>query len=134
MARETERERGASGAGLAAAERATARLEERARPRRRWRTLLRSRSAQLGGAIVLALIVVALVGPLLAPYSPTRPSYLHQFEGPSRAHLLGTDEFGRDTLSRLLYGARIALAIGLLADGIALVAGTAIGLTAGYYG
>jgi peptide/nickel transport system permease protein len=104
------------------------------RPARRSRLrVFHSRSAQIGGVIMVVLLVAAVFGPLLAPYPPNKPSYVHQFESPSRSHLLGTDEFGRDTLSRLLYGARIALAIGLIADGIAGVIGTVLGLISGYY-
>jgi peptide/nickel transport system permease protein len=101
------------------------------RPRFR---LWRNRSAQIGGTVMIILLFAAVFGPLIAPYPPNKPNYVHQFEGPSRSHLLGTDEFGRDTLSRLLYGARIALAIGLIADGIAAVIGAALGLVSGYYG
>ncbi|RME64943.1 MAG: ABC transporter permease [Caldilineae bacterium] len=98
------------------------------------RRLLRSPSVILGAVIVLSLIVAAVFAPLIAPYDPIRQSFRIQLQPPSPAHWLGTDEFGRDILSRVLYGARWALFVGLLADTIALVAGVLLGLVAGYYG
>lgn len=112
---------------------AHARVRDERRPSRLRRQLFRSRSAQIGGFILLFLLLAAVIGPFLAPFPPNKPNYIHQFEPPTRAHLLGTDEFGRDTLTRLLYGARIALAIGVIADGIALAIGTTLGLISGYY-
>lgn len=98
------------------------------------RQLLRSPSVILGAVIVFSLIVAAVFAPLIAPYDPIRQSFRIQLQPPSPAHLLGTDEFGRDILSRILYGARWALFVGLLADTIALIAGVLLGLVAGYYG
>ena len=130
MSSETERDLRGS---VARSNRVAEELDLR-RPAKRSRLrAFQSRSAQIGGVVMLVLLIGAIFGPLIAPYPPDKPNYVHQFESPSRTHLLGTDEFGRDTFSRLLYGARIALAIGLIADGIAGVIGTTLGLISGYY-
>jgi peptide/nickel transport system permease protein len=98
------------------------------------RRLARSRSALAGAIIVCALLLAALFAPLLAPYSPIDQHFIVQLQPPSLAHPLGTDEFGRDILSRVIFGSRWALMVGLLADGIALVFGVALGLLGGFYG
>jgi peptide/nickel transport system permease protein len=88
----------------------------------------------LGGAIILAMIVVALFAPLLAPYDPYELRVTNMFTPPGREFWLGTDEYGRDLLSRLLYGARISLYIGLLAVGLGTTSGALVGLVSGYCG
>lgn len=99
-----------------------------------WRRLSRSRSAVAGAIIVTAFVIVAIIAPLIAPYNPIKQNFRIQLEPPSVAHPFGTDEFGRDIFSRVLHGARWALLVGLLADGIALVLGVSLGLIAGFYG
>ena len=96
--------------------------------------LLRNRSATLGLALVALIVIVALIGPALAPYNPLIPSPLDRLKGPSSAHFFGTDSLGRDILSRVIYGSRISLAIGLISVTISLVPGTLLGLLAGYFG
>jgi peptide/nickel transport system permease protein len=86
-----------------------------------------SRSGLIGLAIVAVHVVLALAAPLLAPYSPVAPSPLSSLEGPSSAHLLGTDELGRDVLSRVLYGGRYALGLSLAAAVLAVGLGAVIG-------
>ncbi|MSP61976.1 MAG: ABC transporter permease [Myxococcales bacterium] len=81
-----------------------------------------------------AFVLVALVGPLVAPYSPTLQSLDHLLESPSRAHWLGTDENGCDVLSEMLHGARLAAWISLLVTTISLLVGIAFGTVAGYFG
>jgi peptide/nickel transport system permease protein len=88
----------------------------------------------VGAGLLGTFFVVALVGPLLAPYPPTLQSLSHLLEPPSRAHLLGTDESGCDLLSQLLYGARLAAGISLTVVAICLTVGTAVGTLAGYVG
>lgn len=96
-----------------------------------WLRLKRHRLA-LGAGVVLALLVfTALLAPVLAPHDPYHQDLYRRLEPPSWAHPLGTDDFGRDILSRVIYGARISLRIGLLAIGLALTAGTGLGLLAG---
>ena len=98
------------------------------------RDLLRNRSATLGLALIALIAVVALIGPVLAPYNPLIPSPLDRLKGPSSAHFFGTDSLGRDILSRVIFGSRISLAIGLISVTISLVPGTLLGLLAGYFG
>lgn len=89
------------------------------------------------GLVMGALLVVtAVVGPALAPYDPTAPvaPQLAEPSPPGAPFWLGTDDLGRDVLSRLLYGARISLLVGLVAMVVAMLIGTAVGLTAGYFG
>src|SRR5439155_5559112 len=91
----------------------------------------RSRRGRIGLALVLPVVVVALVGPYIAPKSPTAFVGL-PFAGPSSDAWLGTDGVGRDVLSRVLYGGREILALAALATVIGIVVGTALGTTAGY--
>ncbi len=98
------------------------------------RDLLRNRSATLGLALIALIVIVALIGPALAPYDPLIPLPLERLQGPSSSHLFGTDSLGRDILSRVIYGSRISLAIGLISVTISLVPGTLLGLLAGYFG
>lgn len=92
--------------------------------------------AVAGALTVMAVILAALLAPILAPFDPAAQGDLltHRLVGPSGEHLLGTDQYGRDILSRLLYGARISLSIGLLAVTIAVSIGTVLGGLAGYLG
>jgi peptide/nickel transport system permease protein len=96
------------------------------------RRLLRTRLALLGGFIVCVVVFAALLGPLIAPYSPTQQDVRNILKPPAIPHLLGTDELGRDTLTRVLYGAQVSLEVGVLAVGISLLIGVALGLVAGY--
>jgi len=111
---------------------------ERARPtpplsRRALRLVLKNPIGALGGVIVAVVILLAVFADVLAPFDPT--SQLGQPLQPSTGtYLLGTDEFGRDVLSRVIHGARVSLYVGIISVGIALVSGTILGLLAGYYG
>jgi peptide/nickel transport system permease protein len=98
------------------------------------RRLARSRSAVVGGALLLALGLSILLAPALGPYDPIRTNQRAPLEPPSAAHLMGTDRFGRDILSRVLWGGRISLSVGLVSVAIAACAGVVLGLVAGYYG
>jgi ABC-type dipeptide/oligopeptide/nickel transport system permease subunit len=88
----------------------------------------------LGTIVVLVVLFCGVFAPLLAPHDPALPHMPDRLQGPSAAYPLGTDEFGRDLLSRLLFGARIAVQAGVIAVGIAMVGGVLIGLVAGYFG
>jgi len=99
-----------------------------------WRQLKMNPLALAGGAVVILLAAVAVAAPLLAPYDPAAYDVKRILVPPSRAHLLGTDQIGRDLLSRMLYGARVSLAVGFVAVGIAMLIGTVVGVVAGYYG
>ena len=98
------------------------------------RRVARTRAAVVGGLVVVTFVVVALFAPLLTPYDPVKGRLVERLQGPSATHWLGTDELGRDMLSRILYGARITIQIQLAAVTLALAIGTALGLTAGYVG
>ncbi len=99
-----------------------------------FRRLVRNRLAAAGGAVILLLFVVALLPSVFAPHDPKRIDILRVLEPPSREHPLGTDELGRDVLSRMVHGAQVSLAVGFVSTGIALAVGLALGLLAGYYG
>lgn len=94
----------------------------------------RNRTALVGLLIVILLVVAAILAPVIAPYDPLQPDYTAVQAAPSGDHLLGTDELGRDLLSRLLWGARISLVIGFLGEGIALTIGLTLGSISGWYG
>jgi peptide/nickel transport system permease protein len=101
-----------------------------------WSRFARNRLGMAGAVVVVALYLVAIFGPLLTPYDPAAQGPLPQmrYVAPSFQHPLGTDKFGRDVLSRVVYGARISLAIGFLAVAISVVLGALVGATAGYFG
>jgi ABC-type dipeptide/oligopeptide/nickel transport system permease subunit len=88
----------------------------------------------LGTVIIIALILVAIFAPLLAPYDPNEQHLTQIRMPPSAKFKLGTDDIGRDVLSRLIYGSRISLLVGIVAITIAGIVGIALGLTAGYFG
>jgi peptide/nickel transport system permease protein len=98
-----------------------------------WRRFRRNKLAVTGGVIVLVVVVVALLAPLLAPFDPRAQNYAIALKPPNAAHWFGTDDLGRDVLSRILFGARNSLAAGVVSVGIALVIGLPIGLVSGYY-
>ncbi|MGH7277490.1 MAG: ABC transporter permease, partial [Candidatus Rokuibacteriota bacterium] len=99
-----------------------------------WLRFAANRGALVGGVIVLLFVVVSLAAPWVAPYDPLQQEYTAAFQGPSLSHWLGTDSFGRDMLSRVIYGARISFLVGFSSVGIAMALGVAIGLLAGYFG
>ncbi len=99
-----------------------------------WRRLRRNRMAMFGMGIVVSLILVGLLASLLAPHDPYRIDLQNRLQPPSRAHLFGTDDFGRDIFSRTLYGARISLEVGILSRSVALSLGILLGVLAGYFG
>ncbi|WP_297861138.1 ABC transporter permease [Meiothermus sp.] len=98
------------------------------------RALLANRLAIVGMVILLLLVLGASFAPILVPYSPTATDFGALQQGPSAKHWFGTDQLGRDILSRVFYGARVSLAAGLISVLIALVLGGLIGLVAGFYG
>ena len=99
-----------------------------------WRRLRRNKLAMVGMILVLILIVAAVFAKQLAPYDPAQQDLAHSLEMPSRAHLLGTDDYGRDILSRIIYGGRISLLVAILAIAFSLVMGGILGVSAGYFG
>lgn len=93
-----------------------------------------NKTAMVGFVLILCLVVLALIGPWVSPYNPLAPDPINRLKGPSWAHLFGTDSLGRDILSRVIYGSRISIIIGLIAVSISLIPGTVLGLVAGFYG
>ena len=98
------------------------------------RRFLRNKLALAGTGIIFLLFAVAVLAPLLAPYNPSLIDTGNILAPPSGAHLLGTDELGRDVLSRMIWSSRISLMVGFVAVGIATLIGVIIGAISGYYG
>ncbi|MGQ0571224.1 MAG: nickel transporter permease [Armatimonadota bacterium] len=99
-----------------------------------WHRLWRHPSALAGLLLLSVILLVAVFAPVLTLHSPVRQDLSSALSPPSRAHPFGTDEFGRDILARVMFGARISLTVGLLVVLIAMVGGVLLGLLAGYYG
>ncbi|WP_207910579.1 ABC transporter permease [Rhizobium sp. BK376] len=98
------------------------------------RVFLTRFSTVIAAVIIAIFVIVAALAPTIAPYDPLKQSYLDISAYPSVAHWLGTDQFGRDVLSRLIYGSRNSLIFGLIAPVLAAIIGTTLGVTAGYFG
>ncbi len=125
----------ASGTSLAAAGLAAAPSTQTSNLwRDAWRRLLRNKLAVVGGATVILLCLVAIFADFIAPYSYTKANFGKIYEFPSREFPLGTDQLGRDVLSRMIYGARVSMLVGLGAQVIIVMIGVPIGLVAGYLG
>jgi peptide/nickel transport system permease protein len=99
-----------------------------------WQRYKRNKLAVAGGIIVLALFFIAVLAPFISPYNPNEIDRRYILEPPSIRHPLGTDDLGRDILSRMIYGSRISLAVGFVAVGIATIIGMILGAVSGYYG
>ena len=99
-----------------------------------WVRLWRDTRARIGLIVVALVLLVAILAPLIARHDPIRVDLLRQLQGPSAEHWMGTDVQGRDVWARLVYGARISLAVGLISQSIALAIGLTLGLIAGYFG
>jgi peptide/nickel transport system permease protein len=132
-----------SGAIALVAERASARIPDRDqggtasalyRSRRFLARVLETRLVGTGLLILGLVVFCAIFAGVLAPYNPNEQDYLALTEPPSSAHWLGTDDLGRDVLSRIIYGTRVSLQVGVIAVGIAVTIGVSLGLLAGYAG
>jgi peptide/nickel transport system permease protein len=99
-----------------------------------WSRFKRNSLSVTGAVIVAFLFLIALLAPFISPYPPNDIDRKHILEPPGRGHLFGTDDLGRDVLSRMIWGARISLAVGFVAVGISTFLGTILGAFAGYYG
>ena len=88
----------------------------------------------IGAAVVLSLITISLLAPFLSPYDPTTIDVYNVLSPPGKTHWLGTDELGRDLLSRIIWGSRVSLKVGVVAVSIALMIGILVGSVAGFYG
>jgi peptide/nickel transport system permease protein len=114
--------------GLATKQKTARGWSELLRAASRWKTLT------LGLFIVAAFVLLAIFAPVVAPHSPNRVNYKTKLEAPSTAHPFGTDDQGRDILTRVIYGTRISFTIALVAVGIATLIGLPVGMLAGYHG
>ncbi len=94
----------------------------------------RNRLSVIGAIIVLLLITISLLAPFISPYDPTAIDVYNVLSPPGKTHLLGTDDLGRDLLSRIIWGSRVSLKVGFVAVGIAIMIGIVIGSVAGFYG
>ena len=123
---------------LAAASAVTTPAQPRRSPASLWtdalRRLRRNRAAVGGGIAVVLIALLAILAPVVAPYDPIKVTASEALRPPSPSHPFGTDQFGRDILTRVLYGGQISLRIGLISVGIASLAGIILGLVAGFYG
>jgi len=114
-------------------------LPQAARPLRRrelgvfLRRILRTRGAGFGLVVTLLVVLAALLADLVSPYSPAAQDYSAILSPPNSAHLLGTDNLGRDVLSRIVYGSRVSIQAGIVSVGFAAIVGTLVGLLAGYW-
>jgi peptide/nickel transport system permease protein len=99
-----------------------------------WQTFSRNKLAVIGLCFILFWVIAAILAPHVAPYDPLALNFADKMLPPCASHPLGTDQYGRDVLSRILYGARISIWCGVISVGISLVIGTVLGGIAGYYG
>jgi len=98
------------------------------------RAFRRNRAAVAGLFVIILLVVVSVAAPVLAPYDPLKVNVANKLRPPSREHLMGTDQLGRDIFSRVLYGGRLSLPVGLVAVVVGALGGALLGLPSGYYG
>jgi peptide/nickel transport system permease protein len=108
--------------------------QERSDGRRLLRAFRTNRLAAFGLALLGLIVALAILAPVVASHHPAEQDVMHKLEGPSAAHLFGTDEFGRDIWARTVYGARTSLLIGIASTAIAILIGSLIGIVAGWYG
>lgn len=99
-----------------------------------FKKIRKNKVAMASLVFVLLLVVIAIFAPQIAPYTESFQDSAHILSGPSREHWFGTDEFGRDIFSRIVFGTRVSLSVGVVAESIAITLGTVIGALAGYYG
>ena len=99
------------------------------------KTMVRqNKLAAFAAVVIIVIALAAIFAPLAAPYDPYAQTLTDRLQAPSAAHLLGTDELGRDLFSRIIYGARVSLLVGLVPTLISMAIGTVLGLLAGFYG
>lgn len=99
-----------------------------------WRAFRRHKPAMIGLSIMVVFVLAAIFAPVVSPYDPEKTDLGRMLEPPSVQHIMGTDELGRDLLTRILYGGRVSLSIGVMAMGLAVVVGATVGGLAGFYG
>ena len=99
-----------------------------------WETFYKNKLMLAGGGIIVLLLIVSLLAPWLAPYDSGQIDLTNVLTSPSMKHLCGTDQLGRDVLSRMIWGSRISLKVGFAATGVAIIIGAILGAISGYYG
>lgn len=99
-----------------------------------WKRLKKNKVAMISMAIILLITFIAIFAPFIAPYDPFATDTYNTLASPSTVHLCGTDKLGRDVLSRIIYGSRISLLVGVVCEAIAVPIGVILGCIAGYYG
>lgn len=99
-----------------------------------WKHFKNHKLAVLGAIVMIILVIACIIGPIISPYDVEKSDLRNRYQPPSLAHPMGTDDLGRDMLTRLLYGGRISLSIGLFSMTIAVILGVSIGSIAGFYG
>lgn len=99
-----------------------------------WKRFSKNKIALTGSCVVALLFVISILAPWIAPHDPNEINLSRVLAAPSKSHLCGTDQLGRDVLSRMIWGARISLKVGFVATGIAILIGAILGAIAGYYG
>lgn len=102
--------------------------------RKMLRVFLRNKTSLIGAGISLVVILLALAAPLVSPYDPLKQNVYHRLTPPEATHLLGTDYYGRDVLTRIFYGTRVSLLVGMVSVGLAMLIGTLLGIIAGFKG
>lgn len=105
-----------------------------ARAKEFYKKLAKNKSAMWGAAIVIIITILAIIAPLIAPYDPNQMAFSKKLQAPSSENWLGTDDKGRDILTRLLFGARISLVVGFLSTVLGAFVGIIMGVVSGYYG
>ncbi len=99
-----------------------------------WKRFKKNKFAIASLVAIIIMAFIAIFAPVIAPCDPYEQDVINKFAAPSHEHLLGTDNYGRDILSRLIYGARVSLSVGIVAEAIAVTIGVIVGVIAGYYG
>ena len=102
--------------------------------RRLWQTFKNNKTAVVGAVMALGVLLTAVFAFLISPYDPLDQDVFHRLTPPERSHLLGTDEYGRDVLSRIIWGTQISLTVGFFSVLLGMIMGTAMGIVAGYSG
>ncbi len=115
-------------------ERTTGRYKKRSQAQEVWRRFRRNKRAVAGLIMLIVLLLCAAFAGLIAPFDPNKQDLVNRCAVPSMEHWFGTDELGRDIFSRIIYGARISVSVGLIAVSISLAGGVSLGAVAGYYG
>lgn len=99
-----------------------------------WRRFKKQKVVLVALVFIIALVLAAILAPVLAPYDPSTPDYNAVLQGPSAGHWAGTDAYGRDIFSRIIWGARISLAVGFLSVTLGALFGVTLGIVSGFYG